>query len=215
MSFVIALDGPAASGKGTLGRALAAELGLDYLDTGLIYRGVARLALDQGLDPSSEACTPLARALAPADLARDDLRTEEVGQAASRVSAIPGVRAALLEFQQHFAANPPNGVGAILDGRDIGTVVCPGADVKLWLVADPLVRARRRHAENLAKGEPSDLDAIAASIAERDHREATRATAPMRPADDAVAIDTSRLTRGEVLDMAMAAVIPRLRARRR
>lgn len=178
MSLIIAIDGPAAAGKGTLARAISEEL-------------------------------------VPGDLDRDDLRGEVVGQAASKVSAIPGVRNALLDFQRRFAEEPPTGVGAVLDGRDIGTVVCPDADLKLWLVADPTVRARRRHADAVAGGEAASFNAIAASIAERDAREATRSASPMHPAENAVIIDTSCLTRSEVLEMAMSALITRDRNRER
>ena len=212
----IAIDGPAAAGKGTLARGLAAKMGYDYLDTGLLYRACARLALDAGIAvDDAGACEGIARALAPDHLLRGDLRGEEVGQAASRISALPGVRAALFDFQRNFAFNPPSGHGAVLDGRDIGTVICPEAPVKLYLLANPMTRARRRHAEALAKGEASDLDAIYASIRERDEREASRSAAPMRPADDAVIIDTSELTRAEVMDIALEAVSRGLRRKAR
>jgi cytidylate kinase len=211
--MIIAIDGPAAAGKGTLARSIAAELGFDYLDTGLLYRAVARRVLESGAGADDAvAATSQALALSADDLARPDLRGEVVGQAASKVSAVPGVRAALLDFQRAFADMPPGGVGAVLDGRDIGTVVCPGAAVKLWVVADPAVRAKRRWAEAAARGEAVSLEAVAASIAERDAREASRATAPMRPAGDAVVVDTSWLTPGEVLEVALVAALPRLRA---
>lgn len=198
MGIVIAVDGPAAAGKGTLSRALASELGLAHLDTGALYRAVARAAMDRGVDPDDHAaCTVLAEELDASWTLRPDLRGEAVGRVASRVSAIPGVRAALLDFQRRFAATHPGAPnGAVLDGRDIGTVVCPGADLKVWLVADAASRARRRHAEDPA-GE--SLAAVEASIRERDEREASRAVAPMRPADDAVVINTSDIGPDEVL----------------
>lgn len=142
--MIIAIDGPAGAGKGTLARALAAELGFAYLDTGLLYRAVAREVLDRAIDPTdAAACASVAEALVLATLERDGLRSEEVGQAASKVSAIPGVRAALFDFQRRFGMAPPGGAaGAVLDGRDIGTVVFPEADVKFWLTADIDARAR-------------------------------------------------------------------------
>ena len=211
--MIIAIDGPAASGKGTLARKLASSLSYDYLDTGLLYRACARLAMDLGIDASDVAgCEKIALSLAVQDLARDDLRGETVGQAASRISAVPGVRRALLDFQRTFATNPPSGIGAILDGRDIGTVICPDADVKIYLVANPMTRAKRRHAEALAKGEASDLHEIASSIRDRDAREASRTTAPMIPAEDACILHTSELTRDEVLEIAIEAVCRASRA---
>lgn len=204
---VIAVDGPAAAGKGTLTRRLAQALGYDRLDTGLLYRAVGLCALETGVVPEDEAaCTRLALALRADDLERDGLRDEMVGQMASKVSAVPGVRTALFEFQRSFAMHPPGGRGAVLDGRDIGTVVCPDAVAKLWLTAAPEVRARRRAAEQAARGESADVAAIAASIRERDHRETTRAVAPMIPAADALVIDTSDLDPDAVLDMAFAHV---------
>ena len=205
MGLVIAVDGPAAAGKGTLARMLAAEFGLAHLDTGALYRAVARLVMDAGVDPDdTDACTAIADNMDPASTARPDLRGEKVGRMASRVSAIPGVRTALFEVQRRFAASPPDGAaGAVLDGRDIGTVICPDANLKIYLLADPDARARRRHAE--APDGPC-IGEIAASIRERDTREATRAVAPMCPADDAVIIDTSRLAPADVLARAIDAL---------
>lgn len=206
MTTVIAVDGLAASGKGTLCRSLCRIFGFDNLDTGLLYRGVAALVIDAGVSPEDEsACTDIASDMPLDTLKRDGLRTESLGQVASKVSAIPGVRAALLDFQRSFAANPPSGKGAVLDGRDIGTVIFPNADLKLWLIADPEVRGQRRWKEMGGEGSGEDLDSIIASIRERDRREATRATAPMIPADDAFIIDTSALTVDEVLTIALTA----------
>ena len=201
MGIVIAVDGVAASGKGTLSRALAAEFGYAVLDTGKLYRAVAAKALEAGVAADDEVrCGALARALTPAYAARPGLGGEAMGSAASRVSGLPQVRAALLGFQRSFAGSPPGGAaGAVLDGRDIGTVVCPGADAKFFLTADPAVRAARR-----AGDEPgTPVAAIEASIRERDAREAARAASPLVPAEDAVILDTSRMTPGEVLRTAM------------
>lgn len=195
MSLVIALDGPAASGKGTLARRLAAAFDLAYLDTGSLYRAVAARVLTAGADPQDEAAAAAAaEALDPADLRRPDLRSQAVGAAASQVAAQPRVRQALLDFQRRFAARPPDGLaGAVLDGRDIGTVVCPDADVKIYVVASPEIRAERRHRELIARGEPSIYPQVLAEIQERDARDSARAAAPLKPADDAVQLDTSEL----------------------
>lgn len=189
MPFVIAIDGPAASGKGTVARALARHFGFPHLDTGLLYRAVGM----RGGDPVEAA-----RGLSPGDLARDDLRSAAAGQAASRVAAIPDVRAALLEFQHRFAAQEP---GAVLDGRDIGTIICPEAPVKLYIVASDEVRAARRAAELGA-----DPGQMLTELRERDHRDSQRATAPLRAAADAVVIDTSELAIDEAIATAIAAV---------
>lgn len=207
-AFVVAVDGPAASGKGTLAAALGERFGFNVLDTGSLYRAVGRLLLDGGHDPAdATVSTRLAEHLQPTDLARRDLRGEVVGQAASICSGHPGVRAALLDFQLKFATHPPGGVGAILDGRDIGTAVCPNANVKLWITASPEVRAQRRHAEALAKGDTSQSqEQIAELIRQRDDRERNRAVSPMVPADDAVIIDSSNLSAAEVLAKAIGVV---------
>lgn len=207
-AFVVAVDGPAASGKGTLSAALGERFGFNVLDTGSLYRAVGRLLLDGGHDPAdATVATHLAEHLQPTDLARRDLRGETVGQAASICSGHPGVRAALLDFQLNFAAQPPGGVGAILDGRDIGTAVCPNADVKLWITASAEVRARRRYAEALAKGDTSQTEAqIAELIRQRDDRERNRSVSPMVPADDAVIIDSSHLSAGDVLAQAVGVI---------
>lgn len=193
--MIIAVDGPAAAGKGTLARRLAAEFDFAFLDTGLIYRAVGKKARDAGVAPEdTDGATAVAQTLVPADLEADDLRTDEVAQAASKVSAIPGVRAALLDFQRGFAHNPPEGkTGAVLDGRDIGTVVCPDAQVKIFVTASTEVRAERRFKELQERG----LDAIYARVLEdmkeRDARDSGRDVAPLEPAKDAYVLDTSDL----------------------
>jgi cytidylate kinase len=188
--IVIAIDGPAASGKGTLARRLAAAFNLPYLDTGLLYRVVARRVLDHGGNPADPAiATAQARGLGRLDLGRDDLRTPEVDLAASAVASIAAVRAALLDFQRNFAAN----AGAVLDGRDIGTIVFPQAAVKLFITASLDVRAQRRFAERQIQGHTATLDAVRADLAARDEADRTRTAAPLRPADDAHVLDTSAL----------------------
>jgi CMP/dCMP kinase len=189
MRFTVAIDGPAAAGKGTISRAVAAEFGFAHLDTGLLYRAVGAL----GGDPIAAA-----RALTPMDLVRDDLRSLEAGQAASRVAVIPEVRAALLEFQRRFARAEG---GAVLDGRDIGTVICPEAEVKLYVTASAEVRAHRRWLE--LGGEPAR---VLAEVIERDKRDMGRADAPLRPAEDATVIDTSALDIPEAIARAIALV---------
>jgi cytidylate kinase len=189
-SLVIAIDGPAASGKGTLARRLAASFGLPYLDTGLLYRAVGRLVLERGGDPARhEDAEAAALALQPDDLARDDLRGPEADRAASAVASIPGVRAALLGFQRGFAASH----GAVLDGRDIGTIVFPDAGVKLFVTASLPARAGRRYAERLAAGAETNLAEVQADLAARDEADRTRAAAPLKPAADALLLDTSAL----------------------
>jgi cytidylate kinase len=188
--FTVAIDGPAAAGKGTLARALAERFGLAHLDTGLLYRAVgvkARAAAGDPIPP--EAAIAAAEALTPEDLEAPDLRTGEAGEAASQVAAIPEVRAALLAFQRDFARRPG---GAVLDGRDIGTVVCPEADVKLFVTASDETRAQRRHAELAHTG--ATLEAVLADLRRRDGRDAARADAPMRAAEDALLLDTTELT---------------------
>lgn len=197
MIFTVAIDGPAAAGKGTLSRAVANRFGMAHLDTGALYRAVGVRAAETGGDPVA-----VARDLRPEDLARDDLRTLEAGQAASRVAVIPEVRAALIDFQRRFARR--NG-GAVLDGRDIGTVICPEAEVKLFVTASPEVRAHRRWLE--LGGDEAE---VLASVRERDARDTNRADAPMRPAEDAVVIDTSDLTIDDAIAMALKIVARRL-----
>lgn len=189
MPFIIAIDGPAASGKGTIARALAAHFGFHHLDTGLLYRATGA----KGGDPVTAA-----RSLDASDLARADLRSAEAGQAASRIAAIPEVRAALVDFQHRFAAQEP---GAVLDGRDIGTVICPDAAVKLYVTASDQVRARRRAAELGA-----DPEEMLAQLQERDRRDSERAAAPLKPAPDAVLLDTTHLGIPEAIAQAIAQV---------
>ncbi|CAA7620161.1 (d)CMP kinase [Magnetospirillum sp. SS-4] len=192
--MIIAIDGPAAAGKGTLARRLAAELDFDYLDTGLIYRAVGMKLVRAGLDPADSAqAGETARALAPADLEAPDLREDAAAQAASKVAAIPEVRAALLDFQRRFARQPPGGRGAVLDGRDIGTVVCPEAGVKLFVTASLEKRALRRLKELQDKGLEAIHSTVLADMKERDERDRNRSVAPLVPAEDAVVLDTSDL----------------------
>ncbi|MBV8916999.1 (d)CMP kinase [Bradyrhizobium sp.] len=189
--MIIAIDGPAASGKGTLGKRLAQHYGYRHLDTGVIYRAVAHALLRQGADLRDEArAVKAALELEPETLADPALKSHEAGEAASVVSAIPKVREVLVDFQRAFAAGPP---GAVLDGRDIGTVICPGADVKIFVVADPEVRARRRAAEVRSRGEEADEAKILADILARDERDQNRPVAPLKPAKDAYLLDNSKL----------------------
>jgi CMP/dCMP kinase len=189
--MIIAIDGPAASGKGTLAKRLAQHYGLRHLDTGVIYRAVAKALLDAGAELTDEArAVTVAMQLDPEKFGDPALKSQKVGDAASVVSAIPTVREALVNFQRQFAAHPP---GAVLDGRDIGTVICPGADVKIFVVADPKVRAYRRALEAKSRGEDADEAVILADILKRDERDQNRATAPLKPAADAYLLDNSHL----------------------
>ena len=185
MSFTIAIDGPAAAGKGTLSKAVAAHFGFAHLDTGLLYRAVGAKTL-LGAEPIDAAL-----ALVAEDLGDTDLRTPEVAQAASRVAVIAEVRSALVDFQRAFAMRAG---GAVLDGRDIGTVICPDAKVKLYVTASAEVRAERRYLELSAKGDPSTRAQVLADVKARDARDMERVEAPLKPADDAVLIDTSDLS---------------------
>lgn len=194
MAFTIAIDGPAAAGKGTIARQLAAHFGFAHLDTGLLYRATGRRMLT-GMDAAEAA-----RTLQPSDLKVGDLRTPEVGQAASRVAAIPEVRQALVDFQRAFAARAG---GAVLDGRDIGTVICPDADVKLYVTASDDVRAARRLAELTDTGHNVTYDEVLADLRLRDARDSARTAAPLKPASDAVLLDTSTLTIAEALAAAI------------
>ena len=199
--MIVAIDGPAAAGKGTLARRLAGALGLPYLDTGLLYRAVGRRVLDAGADPADPASAEAqARALTPEDLARTDLRGPAADAAASQVAAIPGVRAALLAFQRSFATKG----GAVLDGRDIGTVIFPDADLKLFVTASKDARAERRWKELQARGVAAELETVRAELLTRDASDSARATAPLRPAQDAVLLDTTDMTPDEAFAAALA-----------
>jgi cytidylate kinase len=204
--MIIAIDGPAASGKGTLARGLAAALGFAHLDTGMIYRAVAARVLAAGEDPhDAAAALRAAQTLEAADLRRGDLRRQDVGQGASVVAAIPEVRAALLAFQRDFAAQPPDGrEGAVLDGRDVGTVVCPQAEVKFFVTASPEIRARRRHKELLDGGGKSIYARVLQEVRDRDARDSGREAAPLRPAEDAIVLDTTELSAEAALAAALA-----------
>ncbi|WP_431271743.1 (d)CMP kinase [Dankookia sp. P2] len=206
-ALVIAVDGPAAAGKGTLARRLAAALGLAYLDTGLLYRATGRRVLDAAADPrDAAAAEAAARGLTPADLARGDLRGPEADLAASATAAIPAVRAALLDWQRDFGRRH----GAVLDGRDIGTVVFPEAPVKLFVTASPEERARRRFLELQARGAAADLAQVAAELRARDEQDSRRAVAPLVPAADAVVLDTTHLDAEAAFAAAMAVIRQRL-----
>lgn len=202
--MIVAIDGPAAAGKGTLARRIAETFDFAYLDTGSLYRATAKKVLNDGIDPNDDAaCAKVAEALSPEDLNADGLRTEEVGQAASIISAIPDVRAALLKFQRTVASSPPGGKpGAVLDGRDVGTVVCPDAEVKLFVTASTEVRAERRHKELREAGQDAIYARVLEEMKERDERDTNRSVAPLKPADDATVIDTSELNADEVFEKA-------------
>ena len=201
MAFTIAIDGPAAAGKGTISRAVAAHFGFAHLDTGLLYRAVGVRMLD-GIDPVEAA-----RALNSHDLELGDLRGAAAAQAASKVATIPEVREALLDFQRAFAQRAG---GAVLDGRDIGTVICPEAEAKLFVTASAEVRAHRRHAELRAAGSDMTYPEVLEDVRQRDARDRDRSTAPLKPAEDAVLIDTSALD----IEAAVAAAIAAIDERR-
>ena len=206
--MIVAIDGPAASGKGTLARALAARFGLAHLDTGLLYRAVAARLLRAGGDPRDAAgAAAAATGLVAADLEAPDLRDEAVGAAASVVAALPGVRRALVAWQRRFAARPG---GAVLDGRDIGTVILPSAPVKIFLTASPAVRAERRHNELRARGAGSIKSVVLRELADRDARDRERAAAPLAPAPDALLLDTTDLDAEAVLAAAVDFIVARL-----
>ena len=199
MIFTVAIDGPAAAGKGTISRAVAERFGFAHLDTGLLYRAVGA----RGGDPVAAA-----EGLTPADLARGDLRSADAGRAASRIAAIPEVRAALVAFQRRFARAAG---GAVLDGRDIGTVICPEAEVKLYVTASDAVRAHRRWLELAAQGDRVTEAEVLAQLQERDRRDSERATAPLRPAPDALLLDTSELSIDAAVEKAVEAIDARIR----
>ncbi len=204
MSFIVAIDGPAAAGKGTVAKAVAAHFGFAHLDTGLLYRVVGRVALERiGPSLETDAVIALATEVTEADLARDDLRTAAVAQAASKVAVIPEVRAALVEFQRTFAKRAG---GAVLDGRDIGTVIAPDADVKLFVTASAEVRAERRYKELADRGEETDYDTVLEDVKARDARDSERDVAPLKAAEDADVLDTSAMTIAAAVDAAIKAV---------
>ncbi len=189
--MIIAIDGPAASGKGTIARRLAAHYGLPHLDTGLLYRATAAALMAEDRDLNDEAAAvAAARGLGLTEFDEAALRGRQMGEAASVVAAMPGVRSALIETQRAFAARPG---GAVLDGRDIGTVVCPEAQVKIFVTASAATRAQRRALELARRGEKADYNSLLADILRRDARDSERATAPLRPADDAIRLDTTHL----------------------
>ena len=204
---VVAVDGPAASGKGTIARALAAHLGLPHMDTGLLYRAVAINLWRWGGDPGNEFEALRAADMLSIDPADEELRSEPVSRIASAISSYPSVRAALLERQQDFAGQPG---GAVLDGRDIGTVIAPAAEVKLFVTASPEVRARRRVRELLERGMPAHFEDVLADIRARDARDSSREVAPLRPAPDAIILDTSDLDRDSAIAEAIRIVDQRL-----
>ena len=197
MKFTVAIDGPAAAGKGTIARALAEHFGFAYLDTGLLYRAVGQKTLT-GAEPVAAAKT-----LAEVDLAHPGLRSPEVAEAASRVAAIPEVRAALVDFQRRFARQDG---GAVLDGRDIGTAICPDAEVKMYVTASDAVRARRRFEELRRRGENVTLDDVARDLGIRDARDAARDIAPMKMARDAILLDTTDMSIDQAIGMAVEIV---------
>jgi cytidylate kinase len=207
--MIIAVDGPAASGKGTIARALAKRYGLPHLDTGLLYRAVAANVRRLELDPTIEADAVAATDFDDHLLEDPELRSDEIGKYASVVSAHPLVRAALLHRQRRFANQPG---GAVLDGRDIGTVIAPNADVKLFVRATPSIRAKRRHTELRERGSQVSLDRVLADIRARDLRDSTRGIAPMQPADDAALLDTSFLSIDAAIQRAVALVEARTAA---
>ena len=226
VAFVVAIDGPAASGKGTLARRLAERFGLAHLDTGKLYRATGFLVLEAGDDPADPVAAPAAaRRIDPARLANPGLLNEAVASASSIVAAIPAVREALLSFQRQFAANPParseatepRGVeprGAVLDGRDIGTAVCPDAAVKLFVTASPEARARRRLRELRERGATAIYGDVLQDMKERDARDSLRRVAPLAAAPDAVIIDTTLLDADQVFEQASEIIARALAARR-
>ncbi len=204
--MIIAIDGPAAAGKGTLGRRLADHYDLAYLDTGKLYRAIGLKIMRANGDPSDpQQARDAAESLAQSDLDDPDITGDQAAEAASRVAAIEDARASLRQFQRNFAANPPDGTGgAVLDGRDIGTVICPDAEIKFFVTADLETRARRRHKELLERGETSIYARVLRGMGERDVRDSTRAVAPLRPADDAFLLDDAALGVDAVFAAAVA-----------
>jgi len=209
--MIIAIDGPAASGKGTIAKRLAAHYGFKHLDSGLLYRGVGFAVMQAGRLDDPEAAVSAARAYDPGRFAEDDLKSNEVAKAASIVAAIPAVRDALIALQHEFARSKP---GAVIDGRDIGTVIAPDADVKIFVTATPEERARRRILELRGRGEVVDDAAVLADIKARDERDMNRAVAPLRQADDAVLLDTTHLAISPAVQAAID-IVEAVRAGRR
>jgi cytidylate kinase len=212
--FVITVDGPSAAGKGTLARRLAGHFGFEFLDTGSLYRGVGLAVLRQGLDPADEtSATMAADALRPEILGDPALRAETTSSAASKVAAIPSVRAAILNWQRDFARDAARtSGGAVLDGRDIGTVVCPDADAKLFITASLEARAERRVKELQARGETAIYARVLQDMQERDARDQGRSISPTKPATDALIIDTSGLTADQVFERALAFIAAKMKA---
>ncbi len=206
--MIIAVDGPAASGKGTLARRIAGHMGYAYLDTGKIYRAVGFRVLEAGGDPEDpDAALEAAQALVAGDLDNPELTSDRAAVAASKIAAMAPVRAVLLGFQKDFAAAPPAGAaGAVLDGRDIGTVVCPEAAVKLFVTAEVEERAKRRHKELLDKGEPSIYSRVLQALKDRDARDSNRSAAPLIAASDAIVIDTSAMDPDEAFASALGSI---------
>ena len=206
MSYVVAIDGPAAAGKGTVSKAVAEHFGFAHLDTGLLYRVVGRVALEN-VGPSLDEAEviSLLTKVTEADLKRDDLRTAAVAQAASKVAVIPEVRSALINFQRKFAVRAG---GAVLDGRDIGTVICPDADVKLFVTAVAEVRAQRRFEELMGRGEKTAYETVLENVKARDARDSERAVAPLVAAEDAITIDTSEMSIKTAINAAIAVINP-------
>ncbi len=201
MKFTVAIDGPAAAGKGTVSKAVAAAFGFAHLDTGLLYRAVGVMAAEGG---KADRAPEIARILTPKDLQRDDLRTAAAAQTASKVAVDPAVRKALIEFQREFARQDG---GAVLDGRDIGTVICPDAEVKLYVTAAVEIRAGRRFAELSKMGRNTTFETVLAEVKARDKRDASRDIAPMKPAPDALLLDTTKLS----IDAAVTAAVTNIR----
>ncbi len=205
--MIIAIDGTAASGKGTLGRTLAMRLDLDYLDTGKLYRAVGHAALTSGVDIDASDPTAIAEIATNLDLSQpftSELRTTDVGEAASKVATLAEVRQALLRKQREFAEHPPHGKGAVLDGRDIGTVVLPDADAKFYIDAAADIRANRRHLELVATGEAIEFPEVLSDLIKRDCRDKNRTVAPLIAADDAFFIDSSTKNAEEVLELVLS-----------
>jgi cytidylate kinase len=214
--MIIAIDGPAASGKGTIGRRLADQLGLAFLDTGLLYRAAAKIVLENKLDPSDPSQVVNAvKQLRIENLRADGLRTQEISNLSSQIARMPEVRDILGALQREFAHHPPAMKnGAVLDGRDIGTVICPDADVKLFITASLEVRATRRYRELLAGGHKTTFDAVHRDLGRRDQRDSSRSAAPLRTADDAIVLDTTDLTVDEAYHRALSVIMTKTATRR-